>query len=49
MKASSEPAPRRPIEREYLATPDAAVPFNAGKAICQRARWRGPRMQSRSG
>jgi hypothetical protein len=37
MKANGKPAPRRPIEREYLATLNAAVPLDTWQAICQRA------------
>lgn len=29
--------PRRPIEREYLATLNAAVPLDSWQAICKRA------------
>ena len=29
--------PRRPIEREYLATLNAAVPLDTWQAICERA------------
>lgn len=29
--------PRRPIEREYLATLNAAVPLETWQAICERA------------
>jgi len=29
--------PRRPIEREYLATLNAAVPLDTWQAICKRA------------
>jgi len=28
---------RQPIEREYLATPNAAVPLGTWQAICKRA------------
>lgn len=30
-------SPRRPIEREYLATLNAAVPLETWQAICKRA------------
>jgi len=37
MKANGNPTPRRPIEREYLATLNAAVPVDTWQAICKRA------------
>jgi hypothetical protein len=37
MKANGKPTPRRPIEREYLATLNAAVPLDTWQAICKRA------------
>ncbi len=37
MKANGQATARRPIEGEYLATLNAGVPLDAGKAICQRA------------
>jgi hypothetical protein len=37
MKANGPPTPRRPIEREYLATLNAAVPLDTWQAICKRA------------
>jgi len=37
MKANGKPATRRPIEREYLATLNAAVPLDTWQAICKRA------------
>lgn len=36
MKPNSK-TPRRPIEREYLATLNAAVPLDTWQAICKRA------------
>ena len=36
MKASKTPAKRRPIEREYLATLNAAVPLPVWRKICRR-------------
>ena len=37
MKANGKPRARRPIEREYLATLNAAVPLDTWQAICKRA------------
>jgi hypothetical protein len=37
MSANGKPTPRRPIEREYLATLNAAVPLDKWQAICKRA------------
>jgi hypothetical protein len=37
MKANGKPTPRRPIEREYLATLNAAVPLDTWQEICKRA------------
>ena len=37
MKGSGKPKQRRPIEREYLATLNAAVPPDTWQAICKRA------------
>jgi len=37
MKTNGKPMPRRPIEREYLATLNAAVPLDTWRAICKRA------------
>lgn len=37
MKANGKPTARRPIEREYLATLNAAVPLDTWQAICKRA------------
>jgi hypothetical protein len=37
MKANEKPTARRPIEREYLATLNAAVPLDTWQAICKRA------------
>jgi hypothetical protein len=37
MKANGPSIPRRPIEREYLATLNAAVPLDTWQAICKRA------------
>ncbi|MCA9185837.1 MAG: hypothetical protein R3E01_27225 [Pirellulaceae bacterium] len=37
MKANGKPTSRRPIEREYLATLNAAVPLDVWQAICKRA------------
>jgi hypothetical protein len=37
MNADRTPIPRRPIEREYLATLNAAVPLDTWQAICKRA------------
>ena len=37
MNANGKPTPRRPIEREYLATLNAAVPLDTWQAICKRA------------
>jgi hypothetical protein len=37
MKANGVSTPRRPIEREYLATLNAAVPLDTWQAICERA------------
>src|SRR5262249_8057707 len=37
MKPNGKPTPRRPIEREYLATLNAAVPLDTWQAICKRA------------
>ncbi|MBN2024917.1 MAG: hypothetical protein JW809_19225 [Pirellulales bacterium] len=37
MKTNGETPPRRPIEREYLATLNTAVPLTTWRAICQRA------------
>jgi len=38
MNANGKAAsPRRPIEREYLATLNAAVPLETWQAICKRA------------
>lgn len=36
MKASKTPAKRRPIEREYLATLNKAVPLSVWGKICRR-------------
>lgn len=36
MKSSKTPAKRRPIEREYLATLNAAVPLTVWRKICRR-------------
>ena len=37
MKGNGRPRQRRPIEREYLATLNAAVPLDTWQAICKRA------------
>lgn len=37
MNANGKATPRRPIEREYLATLNAAVPLDTWQKICQRA------------
>jgi hypothetical protein len=37
VKTNGTPAARRPIEREYLATLNAAVPLDTWEAICKRA------------
>jgi hypothetical protein len=37
MKANGTATPRRPIEPEYLATLNAAVPLDTWQAICERA------------
>ena len=37
MKSNGKPKQRRPIEREYLATLNAAVPLDMWQAICKRA------------
>jgi len=37
MKPTGKTARRRPIEREYLATLNAAVPLDTWQAICKRA------------
>jgi hypothetical protein len=37
MKDNGRSKPRRPIEREYLATLNAAVPLDTWQAICKRA------------
>ena len=37
MKGDGHPSRRRPIEREYLATLNAAVPLDTWHAICKRA------------
>ncbi len=37
MKANEKHTPRRPIEREYLAELNAAVPLDTWQAICKRA------------
>ncbi len=37
MKSNRKSTPRRPIEREYLATLNAAVPLDSWQAICKRA------------
>ena len=37
MKGNGKAKARRPIEREYLATLNAAVPLDAWQAICKRA------------
>ncbi len=37
MKANGKPMPRRPIDQEYLATLNAAVPLDTWQAICKRA------------
>ena len=37
MKSNGKPTPRRPIEREYLATLNGAVPLDTWQAICKRA------------
>jgi hypothetical protein len=37
MKANGKATTRRPIEREYLATLNAAVPLHTWEAICKRA------------
>jgi hypothetical protein len=37
MKTNGKPTSRRPIEREYLATLNAAVPLKTWQAICKRA------------
>ena len=37
MTAKAKAKARRPIEREYLATLNAAVPLDAWQAICKRA------------
>ena len=37
MKGNGKAKQRRPIEREYLATLNAAVPLDTWQAICERA------------
>ena len=37
MKGNGKDKARRPIEREYLATLNAAVPLDTWQAICKRA------------
>ena len=37
MKGDGKAKTRRPIEREYLATLNAAVPLDTWQAICKRA------------
>ncbi len=37
MKSNGKQTQRRPIEREYLATLNAAVPLESWQAICKRA------------
>ncbi len=37
MKGNGKAEARRPIEREYLATLNAAVPLDTWQAICKRA------------
>jgi hypothetical protein len=37
MKADTKATPRRPVEREYLATLNDAVPLDKWRAICERA------------
>ncbi len=37
MKGNGKAKKRRPIEREYLATLNAAVPLDTWQAICKRA------------
>ncbi len=37
MKSNGKVSSRRPIEREYLATLNAAVPLDTWQAICKRA------------
>src|SRR5262249_13352829 len=37
MRANGKPTSRRPIEREYLASLNAAVPLDTWQAICKRA------------
>ena len=37
MKRNGKATPRRPIEREYLAMLNAAVPLDTWQAICKRA------------
>jgi hypothetical protein len=37
MKSNGNAKQRRPIEREYLATLNAAVPLDTWQAICERA------------
>ena len=37
MKGNGKAKQRRPIEREYLATLNAAVPLDTWQAICKRA------------
>lgn len=37
MSANDKTKPRRPIEREYLATLNATVPLDTWQAICKRA------------
>ena len=37
MKSNGKAPSRRPIEREYLATLNAAVPLDTWEAICKRA------------
>ena len=37
MKSNGNTKRRRPIEREYLATLNAAVPLDTWQAICKRA------------
>ena len=37
MKGKGSAKTRRPIEREYLATLNAAVPLDTWQAICKRA------------
>ena len=37
MKTNGKPTKRRPIEREYMATLNAAVPLATWQAICKRA------------